>query len=155
MQHSKIATYIQEIIEACKDDSIKREVAIANFTSLLNAMKGYERAPRYYNAIFDENDAQPNQMNMRINDKHNDADVYKYPVVGELEKIYGRKLKQCELQKLANALSSSVNIHLTRDTKRSKSLLLNWFSNNWTVIHSKIYELKLNQMKFDDPPKKT
>ena len=77
-----------------------------------------------------------------------DNDPYKFPVVGELEKIYGRKLKQTELQALGVQLASKTGLKLERDTKRSKPLLLQWFYKNWTTLKPKIHEFNLNNMNF-------
>ena len=150
-QHSRIAQYIREIIEVCKNDPSRLEVAIVNFQSLVNAMKAYERAPRYFNDILEEADSfiPAGQMPHIISqEKRHDGDPYKYPIVGELEKIYKRKLKQTELQALASQLSAKTGLRLERDTKRSKALLLQWFSNNWTTLQPKIFEFHLNQMQF-------
>lgn len=144
--HSRIAGYIHDIIEACRQDPSRLEVATTNFQSLVNAMKLYERAPRYFNMILEDAEAPHNAAGQEK--RSNEADMYKFPVVGELEKIYGKKLKQTELQMLGNALANKVGLRLDRDTKRSKVLLLQWFSQNWTTIHPKIYEHNLNKMSF-------
>lgn len=147
-QQAKLENYIKEIIAACKDDSVKLEVAISNFQALANAMKQYERAPRYFNAAFEEGEAQPNQIRMKVG--RIETDSQSFPVVYEIEKIYGRKLKQIELQQLANQISNKIGLKIGRNVKRSKVLLLQWFSTNWATIHPKIYEYNFNQMTFGD-----
>ena len=151
-QHARIVNYINEIIEACRQDPTRIEVATVNFKSLLNAMKLYERAPRYFNSIFEDDENQfPQQDQMQfnqMNEKKNES-TNKAPVLNELEKIYGRKLKQTDLQQLGSALATQAGIKIDRDTKRSKVALTKWFATNWQIIYPKIYELNLNTMNFN------
>ncbi|OHS98392.1 hypothetical protein TRFO_35241 [Tritrichomonas foetus] len=149
-QIARIQGYIQEIYDHCAANPNRLEVAITNLQALKSAITSYERAPRYYNAIFEDNDVQP--IMKRTIDNENDQ--YKHPVIGELEKIFDRKLKQSELKDLAKALSEKIQLRLDRDTKRSKIKLLQWFSNNWEIVHQKIYEFNFNKMAFDDQTKK-
>lgn len=153
-QHSRIAALVQEIIDACKNDATKTDVAIANFQCLVTAMKLYERAPKYFNAALEEVDQMmipggvvPGQV---PTDKKDKNDPYKYPVVGELEKIFGRKLKQKQLQQLGTTLSRKIGLRLDRDTKRSKLKLIQWFSTHWQTLHGKIYEFGLPNTPFEE-----
>ncbi|EAY11849.1 hypothetical protein TVAG_459210 [Trichomonas vaginalis G3] len=150
-QHNRIVKYINEIIEYCRQDPTRIEVAVANFNCLLTAMKLYDRAPRYFNSIFDDCDATIPLQNAPIiplaADKPPESQN-KPPVLNELEKIYGKKLKITDLQMLGSALSQNLNIKLDRDTKRSKVAMINWFATNWNVILPKIYELGLQRMDF-------
>ena len=158
-QHARISKYIQEIQEICTRDQTKVEVAIVNFKSLLTAMKLYDRAPRYFNSIFDDDDNQYMQQDDirfdQLNDPKNGAISMKPPILNELEKIYGRKLKQPDLQQLGSVLASKIHLKLDRNTKRSKALLIKWFETNWQLIYPKIYECNLNQMEFQRPKSKT
>lgn len=152
-QHSRIAALVQEIIEACNNDATKTDVAIANFQCLITAMKMYERAPRYFNAALEEAD-QPILQGVQAaaqvhHDRRDKNELYKYPVVGELEKIFGRKLKHKELQQLGTTLSRKIGLKLDRDTKRSKMALIQWFSTHWQTLHGKIYEFGLPNGAFD------
>ena len=149
-QHSRIAKLVQDIIEACKNDPTRMEVAIANFDCLIKAMRQYELAPRYYNAALEDPDPSytpPGQPNIPISDKGNN-DPYKYPVVGELEKIFGKKLRQSELQKVGKFLAQKIGLRLDRETKRSKPMLIQWFSAHWETLHSKIYEFGGSKMLY-------
>lgn len=148
-QKERLDNYINEIFGACTNDSLRTKVAIENLKALSLAIKEYERAPKYYNAMF-EGETQSNFTSIK---KSAFESEYKFPVVGELEKIYSKKLKQIELQQLAKQLSPKIGIKINRDTVRSKVLLLQWFSINWTVIRPKIFELNLDKMKFDEPKK--
>lgn len=147
----KIKQYINEIIEACKNDPIRQQVAISNFQALCDSMKGYERAPRYYNAIFEEGSQQANSVTIRT--KRSDAEA-KHPIETEFEKIYNRKLKLTELQQLEKEISSKLQLKIDRNTKRSKICLLQWFSSNWEKIKPKIIEFGLDKMDFGAQNKK-
>lgn len=149
-QQARIEAYIRDIIEVCRSDPAKLEVAIVNFQSLLDAMKLYGRSPKYYNNFIEdaEKNSQLTQHFPYTGNNRKDNDPYKFPVVGELEKIYGRKLKQTELQALGVQLASKTGLKLERDTKRSKPLLLQWFYKNWTTLKPKIHEFNLNNMNF-------
>lgn len=150
-QHARISQYINDIIAACRQDPARIEVAIANFKSLLTAMKLYDQAPRYFNAIFSDNETIPGLTNQQQMPPQADTgnDLQNRPTVAtDLEKIYGKKLKITELQQLGNILSQNLNIKLDRDTKRSKVALLSWFAKSWSVIYPKIYELGLQRMIF-------
>lgn len=149
-QQSKLEGYINDIIKACEGDPTRLQVAISNFQALCDAMKGYERAPRYYNAIFEEGDNQANLLTIKT--KRIDTDA-KLPIISELEKIYGWKLKHIELQQLAKEISDKLKIKVSRDTKRSKILLLEWFSSNWETIRPKMLEYKLDKMTFESKKK--
>ncbi|OHS95261.1 hypothetical protein TRFO_02248 [Tritrichomonas foetus] len=154
-QHSRIANYIADIINCCANDQSLLEVAVANFQHLNNAMKGYERAPKYFNGIIEDAEISPTNYPLShfptpYNAMENNK---KFPIANELEKIYDRKLKQCELQMLAKELSSKIGLKLSRDTKRNKTDLLNWFAHNWVVIHPKIFEYQLEKFNFEKTPK--
>ena len=113
-------------------------------------MSRYALAPRYYNTALEEANTlyvPPGQPNMPPQERSN-KDPYKYPVVGQLEKIFGRKLKQTELQELGKILAQKIGLKLDRETKRSKQLLIQWFSNNWATLHMRIYEFDLPKMSF-------
>lgn len=150
-QQSKLEALINEIIEACKNDPIRLQVAISNFQALCDSMKGYERAPRYFNAIFEEGATQANSVSIRT--KRSDADA-KHPIEVEFEKIYSRKLKLTELQHLEKELSSKLKLRIDRNTKRSKVCLLQWFSSNWEIIQPKIIEFGLDKIDFEALNKK-
>ena len=150
-EHSRIAKLIQEIIEACRNDPTRIEVATANFQCLVKVMELYERAPRYFNAALEEADLpfiRPGPPNMEAPDKGG-KEMYKVPIVGELEKIFGRHLKHTELQLVGKILSKKTGVKLSRDTKRSKPLLLQWFADHWDLLHTKIYDYELNKMEFN------
>ena len=144
---SNVNSLIQEIIKACKNDKIKTEIALLNFEQLIQAMSQYEMAPKYYNAVLEEVDiptvAQNQAPFSNSNEKRSENDQSKYPIIGDLEKIYGRRLKQKELQLLGNTLATKTGLKLDRVTKRSKIALLSWFSKNWQMLHPKIYEFGL------------
>lgn len=146
-QKERLENYMKEILEACKNDSLRTEVALANLKALNNAIKEYEKAPKYYNAMLEAE----SQSNLISSKKSSFESEYKFPVVGELEKIYSKKLKQIELQQLAKQLAPKIGLKLNRDTTRSKVLLLQWFSINWPTIRPKIFELNLDKMSFNEP----
>jgi hypothetical protein len=144
-QHSRIANYIHEIIAACQNDPTRLEVAAVNFTSLIQAMKLYSRAPRHYNAIFEEGEssaAQPGQATFApAHPFGENPDLYKTPVIGPLEEMIGHKLKQKELAQLGKMLSDRTAIRLDRDTKRNRPKLLRWYSDHWDALGPVIQEL--------------
>lgn len=146
---NKLEKYIQDIIEACRTDPGRIEVAIVNFKSLLTAMKVYDNAPRYFNSILEEAEmpAIQGQPQYQQEDQHTSGKS-QFPVIGEMEKIFNRKLKQVQLQQIASALSMNTGVRLDRDTRRSKIALVQWFTNNWAVLHPKIYELGLPNKEF-------
>ena len=121
-----------------------------NFKSLLNAMKLYDRAPRYFNSIFEDDEMQYMQgdgMNFnKQNSSNADQNQPNKSKINELEKIFGRKLKQTDLQQIGNLLASKLNLKLDRNTKRSKVLLIEWFTKHWQILYPKIYEFNLPQM---------
>lgn len=47
---------------------------------------------------------------------------------------YGEKLTHDELTSIAELISGHVGIHLDRDAKRRKIVLVKWFDENWPVI---------------------
>lgn len=147
-QHSQIAKLIQDIISACREDPSRIEVAIANFEALITSITRYALAPAYYNTALEGariQHVQPGQPNMLPQDRQG-KDPYKFPVVGQLEKIFGQKLKQKQLQEIGKILAEKIGLKLDRDTKRSKPQLLKWFSVNWETLHPRIYDFKLNNM---------
>ena len=150
-QQSKLEEYINEIIEACKNDDTRLQVAISNFQALCESMKSYDRAPNYYNAILEE--CGPQRNSVTIKSKLSGASD-KNPVICDLEKIYNRKFKLNELKQLAKELSKVLELKLSRDEKRSRPRLLQWFSSNWKAIRPKIFECGLDKMEFE-PPKQT
>ena len=157
-QIANIEKTINEIIAYCKNDPVKAEIARANFTILINAMKKYEKGPKYYNAIIEDADTpMMNQIQSNFQvpvEKRGESDSNKYPILAELEKIYQKKLKHKELQILGTKLSNLTGLKLDRDTKRSKPLLVNWFQTNWQILHSKIYEFELESINFTNPNSK-
>ncbi|KAK8860308.1 hypothetical protein M9Y10_011972 [Tritrichomonas musculus] len=146
-QKERLENYIKDILEACKNDPLRTEVAISNLKALSNAIKEYEEAPKYYNTMF-ETKGIPNSVSSQ---KATIESEYKFPVVGELEKIYSKKLKQAELLQLSKQLSPAIGVKISREATRSKLLLLQWFSLNWEAIRPKITELNLDKMVFDEP----
>jgi hypothetical protein len=144
-QHSRIANYIHEIITGCQNDPVRLEVATVNFTSLLTAMKLYERAPRHFNAIIDEADNPPAQLGqqtfMAMPSFPESADMYKNPVIGPLEEMFGRKLKQQELVVFGKVVAERLSIKLDRDTKRHRGKLLRWYSDNWGIVRPMMQEI--------------
>ena len=148
----KIKNMINEIITICKGNQNKTYIAISNFQTLIDAMVLYERAPKYYNSLLEESETPIIQNNPQYpttnNSENSQPQLYKYPIVGELEGIYHQKLKQLHLQKLGTALASKLSLKLDRKTKRNKAALLQWFSSNWNVLHQKIYEFGLHRMDF-------
>ncbi|EAY20270.1 hypothetical protein TVAG_192460 [Trichomonas vaginalis G3] len=148
---------VAEILAACKDDPAKTEIARVNFELLITVIKKFEKGPRYYNAILEDQDAaQNNQMQSSFQmpvEKKGEPDAIKYPVIAELEKIYHKKLTTKELQALGSSLSKLQGLKLNRDTKRNKIKLLKWFSTHWQIVHSKIYEFGLNDRSKWDTPK--
>lgn len=152
-QINNISGMIQEILNRCHGDPIRTDIAITNFKALLDAMKIYEKAPKYFNALLEESETPIIMTNttypqLQYTEQQHETELYKYPIVGELEHIYGHKLKQIHLQKLGTALSNKIGLRLNRDTKRSKQLLLQWFSANWTTLHPKIYEFGFHKSDF-------
>ncbi|OHT08274.1 hypothetical protein TRFO_04875 [Tritrichomonas foetus] len=155
-QHSRMASCIQDIVEKCKKNPSKIEIATANFQALLKAMKGYSKCRKLYSSLF-ENDA-PNKAIQREaqiqraerieRNKRNQPKVTPQAIT-ELEAIYNRKLKHTELKELATKLNQVVGCYINRETKRSKTLLIEWFSINWETIRPLIYSSGLDKYDFD------
>ena len=152
MEINQIENYINDIIEECQKNPLNIDYTIKNFELLIEVMKKYEKAPKYFNSILEETDSTitppiqgifPNSI-----EKKNDFDQSKHPVMNDLEKIFNRKLKQKDLQLLGNSLSQKTGLKLDRDTKRSKTALIQWFHIHWQMLHPKIYEYGLNRMEF-------
>ena len=132
-QHSRIASLIQEIIDACKTDPTRLEVATVNFESLIKAMKLYEKADRYFKAIIDEAD----NSNKNI----------KLPVMEELQKIFGRKVKQQDLLKLATYLCTKTGLNISREMKRNKIFLIRWYEWNWETLYPLIHSMDISKIE--------
>lgn len=150
-QIQNIERSIAEILAACRNDPAKSEIAQVNFDMLITTMKKFDLGPKYYNAILEDYDSnQNNQMQTSFQmqvEKRGEPDTFKFPIIAELEKIYHKKLIQRELQLLGTKLSQLTGLKLNRDTKRNKVSLLNWFTNHWQNLHSKIYEFQLDRIE--------
>ena len=156
-QISNIERTVNEIIAKCRNDPARTEIAKVNFIMLIETMKKYEKGPKYYNAIMEESDIGFGQVQSTYpmpQDKRGSTESYQSPVLAELEKIYSKKLKQKDLQKLGSELSRLAGLRLDRNTKRSKQELVNWFQTNWSFLHSKIYEHSLQNLDFENPNQK-
>jgi hypothetical protein len=144
-QHSRIANYIHEIIQGCQNDPVRLEVATVNFTSLITAMKLYERAPSHFKAIIDEADNPPAQLGqptfMAIPAFGENANMYRNPVIGPLEEMFGRKLKQRELATYGKIVAERLSLKLDRETKRNRAKLLRWYSDNWEALRPMMQEI--------------
>lgn len=146
-KRTRIEEYINDIISTCQTDSTKLEVAIVNFRQLLETMNKYERSPKYFNSLIEDVE-KTYHTHTGTSSTRRDEDQYAFPVVSELESIYGKKLKQTELQALGTQLATKTGLRLERETKRSKNLLLQWFYRNWTTLKPKIFEFNLHTMNF-------
>ena len=141
-QHYRIASLIQEIIDACKTDPTKLEVATVNFEYLIKAMKEYEKASHYYKAMLDEADNSPSNEQINIGQT-----IYttKFQVQDELQKIFGRQLKHIDLQKIGSILSTKTGLKYTRNLKRNKFLTLRWFESNWEKLYPYLLSIDLSE----------
>jgi len=145
LNKTRIETFLKDIIEICKKDPMKIEVVSVNFKSLLSVMKHYERAPRLYNHIIEDAESTFNaQMEAQIQpDKRYDGEKVRNPVIMELERVFGRKLKQTDLQHIGTAISNKTGLKLDRETKRSKVLLVKWFTINWRIVQDNLTAINL------------
>jgi len=64
-----------------------------------------------------------------------------------VSKLFGDDIKQTTLRKIADDLSSKLDVHLDRDAKRRKSVLIKWFEENWNMIIPLIDQYKVIQDK--------
>jgi hypothetical protein len=60
---------------------------------------------------------------------HRDNDVWK-----AISRKFGTNLKQEELLSIANVLAERAGVHLDRDAKRRKAVLVKWFNENWAAV---------------------
>lgn len=150
-QHSQMVKELQEIVELCKQSPSKLEIGIANLNSLYKAMKGFELASKSYISLFSSNTVNKNQQTMNAISQKSKAklDSENSPAILLLGKIYGRTLKSSEMKELAIIVSQKTGLFLTRDQKRNKNQLLNWFSTNWKIIEPVIKENDLDKMNFE------
>lgn len=63
-----------------------------------------------------------------------DLNYLNHPVFLQLQKIYGKGVSHAELKIIAQNLSNFYRIELSRDEKRMKNLLINWYALNWSTI---------------------
>ena len=131
-QHSRIASLIQEIIDACKTDPTRLEVATVNFESLIKAMKLYEKAGGYFKAMLD--DASSSKANSKSS------------VIDELQKVVGQKMKHQDLLKLATYLSGKIGLKISREMKRNKVYLIRWYEWNWDKLYPMINSIDPSQL---------
>ena len=115
-------------------------------------MAGFEKAPKFYTSIFEEDLA--NQVNQAVSAPKKKVEKKKknsdYPAILELEEMFGRKLKHIDLQKIAITLQKQAGVYIERNTKRNKQLLLEWFAENWQLAKNLIEKHNLQAMKLDD-----
>jgi hypothetical protein len=138
-QIDRIKSYLEAITAICQEYPSALQMAIANFNSLLSVMKAYERAPRMFNARLEETQPAPRhaarsyQAPQPVN-----PEPHRFPVIGNLEMEFGRKLKQKDLVAIAKGLTGSLGLKLEREVKRKKEQLIEWFDANWQVIEPKV-----------------
>lgn len=129
--NSQIAILMQEILDACQNNALRTDVALSNLIQLKKAIEKYDQAPKYYNTFFEksaDSDFSGFSETSRI------SDHYKYPIIGELEKAYGKHMKKTDLDQLAKRISVKTSTRLTRDSTLTKDRLLEWFSQHWSNI---------------------
>jgi hypothetical protein len=146
---SRIAASLDQITDLCRENPGSRELALVNLRSLLDVMRAYERAPRMYNVQLE--DAQPTPRHPVRSLPVLRPEPYKYPVVGNLEAEFRRKLKQRDLVKIAKQLTAITGLKLVREQKRRKDELLSWFDSNWQVLEPRIREVR-DSIQFSDAP---
>jgi hypothetical protein len=138
-QIGRIDRYLEDIIRMCREDPSALQMSIANFKYLLDSMKAYERAPRIFNSRLEEIQPPPArsfQVRAVVN-----TEQHRFPVIGNLEKEFRRKLKQSELVFIAKTLARALGLKLEREEKRKKDELIRWFDAHWQVIEPKIREI--------------
>ena len=70
----------------------------------------------------------------------------------QISKLFGDDIKQITLRNIAEDLSHKLDVHLDRDAKRRKCVLIKWFDENWNRISSLIenYSIKQDNLYFLD-----
>jgi hypothetical protein len=146
----RIANYVHEIIQSCERDRVRTDVAIANFESLLTAMRRYEHGPRHFDALVEEAE-QADDAPPPIAPK-GDKDLLKCPPLADLDQLFGRRLKHFELKKVGETVAEKMGLRLGRNAKRKKGIMLDWFASNWVRLHPKIVELGLHNAPIQANP---
>ena len=81
-----------------------------------------------------QNCYQINNEKLRISERLCGFNAKESDVVKAIYTKFGANVKQGELVNIAQVIASKVNIKLDRDAKRRKTVLLKWFSENWSKI---------------------
>jgi hypothetical protein len=105
-------------------------------------MKRYEHGPRLFDALVEE--AEQADADLPPTAPGADRDIVKHPIVADLERLFGRKLKLKELRYVGKKVAERVGLRLERATTRRKGKLLDWFAANWAALHPKMVELGLH-----------
>ena len=74
-----------------------------------------------------------------------------WTVKSRLIYTYGREPSIDELKKLANDIHSMYKLPISRETKRSKELIICWMCDNWSYAQTQLREIPNNYM--NDPNK--
>jgi hypothetical protein len=142
-QIERIEQYLDQIITMCREDPTALQMAVANFKFLLDVMKVYERAPRMFTARLGETQLPPRHPGRPEPPvATSPTDQHRFPVIGNLEVEFGRKLKQRDLVSIAKRLTLSLGLKLERQVKRKKDDLLQWFDSNWQAIEPLVREMQ-------------
>ena len=62
-----------------------------------------------------------------------------------ISQLYGNDVKQVHLRAIAEDIASKHGIHLDRDAKRRKTVLIKWFEENWDKVSPYLHEYKINE----------
>lgn len=139
---SILERYLNEIMDVCRTNNKKLELAVTNLRILVSSLKKYQVSPKYYESFLQLTESSSLILSI---DNQTDSKI----VVEHLESIFDRKLNIKYLQKLGSVLALKTGLHLDRGTKRSKPLLIKWFSKYWDILHQKIYEYGLQSFDFE------
>jgi hypothetical protein len=145
-RHARIATYLQHVLQVCRDNPARIAVATANLKSLCDIMARYELSPRYYNELFDEG-ARPYvaprpepALGLPI---AQDPDPRAF--VHELETLFQRKITTTVLRQIGAEVARQLGLKLPRDAVRKSTALTAWFREHWPAIRRVIRESNLPQ----------
>lgn len=75
-----------------------------------------------------------NREKERISDRLHGFDPKDNIAWKEITQRFGTNIKQPELLSIAEVLANYANVKLDRDAKRRKTVLIKWFSENWSLI---------------------
>jgi hypothetical protein len=144
-QHARIATYIQHIIQVCRDNPTRIAVATANLKSLCDVMANYERSPRFYNDLFEEGSrpvvAVLPDPPMVVPSTAPDQEA----LLVDLEAMFHRKITTSVLKQIGTEVARHLGTKVPRNAVRKSSDLIAWFRANWPAIRRVIQDFNFPQ----------